>query len=640
MRGIKKHFLMLKNIDEKMLSSTLETITYNNEIKDIFFKKDKQTLFNSVNQLFYQIKNNYGITHFYFILPNGDCFLRVHNEKIFNDKIERTTFKNAKTNQKLEKGIELGRTAFALRAIMPVYKDNQLLGYIELGEEINHFLSSLKNSTNKDYALYAKKKFINKENWDAVKQNSKERNNWYDLNEYLLLDSTKNEEINKIQELYFTEKNIKELEDSAFTVRIFKLNGKTFACGGFFIQDASNNNAGLLLTIFDITEETVRIRNLSLLTTKILLLMFALSSLAIFIMSKIITKPLLKIKDQAKIISEGNLDARLNFKTKDEIGELAKSIDIMVDSLKNITNNEKKARREASINAEELNKIKNGLENTVVERTKDLQNKIKKLTKSRKAMLYMIEDLNFLSKQLQASNEQIIKTEKLSTIGQLASTVAHELRNPLGVMSNILYILKKNEKCMDKDIKKNLDIISIEIKKSTKIINDLLEFSNIKKPNLKIVNINDLINVTINSFPKNKNLNFELKFDQNIPLLKLDELQIQQVLLNLITNAIQAINNSYGTITIKTFIENEIVKISIADSGIGIDKTQLQKIFEPLYTTKSRGTGLGLSLCESFIKNHGGTIKVESEKLKGSTFTISLPLKSCKYEEKSNNSVS
>ena len=284
--------------------------------------------------------------------------------------------------------------------------------------------------------------------------------------------------------------------------------------------------------------------------------------------------------------------------------------------------------------AKELEEIKRDLEKRVDERTKELQQKYTELSRSQTATLYMVEDLNRQSKEIKDTQDALIRSEKLAAIGQLASSVAHELRNPLGVIKNALYYLNMLEVGKDSaDIKENMDIISKEVENSNKIINDLLEFSRIKKPTLQSENINMIVKDVLNRLERRPNVEIITELEDTLPDVKVDALHIQQVFYNIAQNAIQSMDKG-GRLTICTRVQkpeyrnqSEFIEISFVDTGSGISKENLEKIFNPLFSTKAKGTGLGLSVCASLIEGHGGTIDVQSKVGKGTVFTVKLPVK-------------
>ncbi len=276
---------------------------------------------------------------------------------------------------------------------------------------------------------------------------------------------------------------------------------------------------------------------------------------------------------------------------------------------------------------EKLEEAKSGLEKTVDERTKELQQERAELTRSQTAMLYMVEDLNKQSTKLRGAQDALVRSERLSAIGQLASSVAHELRNPLGVMKNVVYYFNMLELGKDNDeVKENLDILATEIENSNKIISDLLEFARIKEPALRPENINTIVKQVLNRLGKSPNIEVLTELGYTLPDMEVDALQIQQVFYNIAKNALETMDKG-GALKIKTNLKGDFIETSFVDTGSGISKENLVKIFNPLFSTKVKGTGLGLSVCQSLVEGHGGEIAVESEVGKGTTFTVKLPVK-------------
>ena len=238
------------------------------------------------------------------------------------------------------------------------------------------------------------------------------------------------------------------------------------------------------------------------------------------------------------------------------------------------------------------------------------------------------------------SAQKLKRAEQLASLTTLAAGVAHEIKNPLGSISIYVQLIEKIiKKNMDndcqcyKDFREYSDIIKEEISRLEETINSFLFSVRKLELNIEDVNINELILSTV-SFLKyeieKNNVNIDIKFDKNNLILKLDEKYIKQSLINIIQNAIDAMsenkddNKKYIYITLKT-IDNYAV-ISIKDTGIGMKEDTINKIFEPYFTTKRHGTGLGLTNVVRIIEAHNGNITIESEYGKGSEFIIKLPL--------------
>jgi len=246
------------------------------------------------------------------------------------------------------------------------------------------------------------------------------------------------------------------------------------------------------------------------------------------------------------------------------------------------------------------------------------------------------EELQAANEELKEAEEQLIRSEKLAAIGQLAGGVGHELRNPLGAIKNAAYYIRgklvRSELAQaEPRIMEFMNIIDEEINSSNKIINDLLGFSRVGKPTVFPARLEPVINDTISRLTIPENIRLTRKFDLNLPDVEVDAKQIGQVLVNVITNAIQAMPDG-GRLTISTRQTDPFAEIKVTDTGHGIAPEVLDKIFNPLFTTRAKGIGLGLAVCKTIIDRHGGQISVESQTGQGTTFTIKLPLPKEQHE--------
>jgi signal transduction histidine kinase len=245
----------------------------------------------------------------------------------------------------------------------------------------------------------------------------------------------------------------------------------------------------------------------------------------------------------------------------------------------------------------------------------------------------MLEKLvNEKARELLSAQQDIEKSKRLSDIGTLAATVAHELRNPLAVINVVSYNLKR--KIHSPDIQKQIQVIENKVMESDQIINNLLFYSRIREPFFANVNIQKVLSEVIElirSDTKNiKKVRITAKYDPIAnTLFEADPLQIKELFTNIINNSFDAVADKDGAIEIIAELDNnnDGVLIYIKDNGSGIDNKNLSKIWEPFFSTKSKGTGLGMSVCRQIILLHNGTIDIKSEKAKGTTVTVGLPYK-------------
>lgn len=249
------------------------------------------------------------------------------------------------------------------------------------------------------------------------------------------------------------------------------------------------------------------------------------------------------------------------------------------------------------------------------------------------SILLMITDITY--KRIQ--EQKLIHTNKMETIGQLAAGVAHELRNPLGIIRNSAFILNKELGKKEELIAVALSAIDNSVNRAGSIIDNLLKFSRLTHETKECINLRDIIgeSIELNRESLNShNIFLDLLCDDDI-IIYMNNESLKHILMNLIQNAIDAVSIKDGKIQIVCFSGNGNVIIEVKDNGAGIDENKVDKIFEPFYTTKSvgKGTGLGLYIAYSEVKKINGEIRVESKTGIGTTFTIYLPIGSEKCEK-------
>lgn len=227
--------------------------------------------------------------------------------------------------------------------------------------------------------------------------------------------------------------------------------------------------------------------------------------------------------------------------------------------------------------------------------------------------------------------EQLIVTDRLASIGELASGIAHELNNPLTSVIGFSQLLL--DKDVSDDVKEDVKIIYSEAQRTAAVVKNLLTFARKHTPVKQPVNINDIIDkvLELRTYEqKVSNIQVNTQFAPDLPEIMADFFQLQQVFLNIVINAehfmIEAHNR--GTLTITTERAGDVIKVSFADDGPGIAKKNLGHLFDPFFTTKEvgKGTGLGLSICHGIVTEHGGRIYAESKLGKGATFVVELPI--------------
>lgn len=227
--------------------------------------------------------------------------------------------------------------------------------------------------------------------------------------------------------------------------------------------------------------------------------------------------------------------------------------------------------------------------------------------------------------ELDKAKAALITQTKLATLGQLAGSIAHELRNPLGTMRNAIFLLKRGSSNHDDRTTRYLEMLEEEVKNSDLIIQGLLEVARGKEPVKQTVSLQWLLEKVLKEHPFPETVSCHFQFEPDPFHLWVDPPQFIQVFRNLLHNACQAMK-AQGHIRIQATCDSDAAEIVISDTGPGISEEHREQVFEPLFTTKAKGTGLGLTLCREIIERHGGTIVSSDNPAGGATFHIRLPL--------------
>ena len=237
------------------------------------------------------------------------------------------------------------------------------------------------------------------------------------------------------------------------------------------------------------------------------------------------------------------------------------------------------------------------------------------------------------TRQLKEAQEQLIKSERLATIGQVAAMVGHDLRNPLTGINGAAYYLKtKLGQKLDMKSKEMFEIIERDVRHANKIINDLMEYSREIRLEFTETTPKSIMNDALSLVEIPKNLQIE-DLTQNEPKMKMDIDKMKRVFSNFIKNAVDAMSEG-GKLAISSRKSDGNVEIMFVDTGMGMAKEVMEKLWTPFFTTKAKGMGLGLAICKRIIENHGGKISVESIVGEGTTFTVTIPIEPKPKEER------
>ena len=309
-----------------------------------------------------------------------------------------------------------------------------------------------------------------------------------------------------------------------------------------------------------------------------------------FILDRIVTKPVIRLSEFAVEMAKGDFSKPAPSAGRDEVGDLSRAME--------------KLRRSFLVQKLELEALNKDLDQKVIARTEELR----------------------------TAQDQLIKAERLASVGRLAGGVAHEINNPTGViLTRAGYLLALvEEKKVGREFQDDLEAVQRNAQRISKITSSLLSFSRQSPVKMEALKPLDVINAAcelVTHGLRDTDIKLAVNCSGDLPWIKGDTTQLEQVLVNLMTNGIDAMEPG-GTLSISAEEVQEYLKISVRDTGPGIPPEIQEKIFEPFFTTKEvgKGTGLGLSITYGIVADHQGTIHLESNIGEGTVFTIRLPL--------------
>ena len=355
---------------------------------------------------------------------------------------------------------------------------------------------------------------------------------------------------------------------------------------------------GILDVAMDLADVDKEIASVQRQTVVIVLLKFlVLGGFLAFFISRFVGRPIRQLIRGTEAVARMELDEPVQVDTNTELGELADSFEAMRERLRDeIAKNERF--------------------------TQELEDKVEER-----------------SVQLQAAHQQLIQSDRLASLGKLSASVAHEVNNPISAVLNLSMFLQRilGEDGIPEgrvpDFRRHLGQIADETERVGRIVSDLLAFSRRSSPRREPVDLNDVVRRTVSLMAHQSTLarvELEMELGHDLPPVPCDRQQIQQVLLNLLLNAVQAIREE-GRVTVRTGVESatDHAVLQVEDTGAGIPEEHIPHIFDPFFSTKSderKGAGLGLAVAYGIVDAHGGRLDVHSQVGWGTTFNVRLPL--------------
>ena len=366
------------------------------------------------------------------------------------------------------------------------------------------------------------------------------------------------------------------------------ISDKKEANEGFFANE-------MLLEAVKISDEQIKYSYITVFTVIGVILVFGI--ILTFFIPRVITKPIFNLFKAAESVAEGDYSYRVDgVKSSGEIDTLVQAFNHMIDNIE-ISNRELQKKNDEILKLLETTKRFNDvLETEIEEATREIKEKHKAL----------------------------IKTEKLATIGELATGVAHEVRNPLSGIAIALELMQAETE--NEEHKQTISEILNEIVRLERIVKGLFQLGHPKSLQLIECEPNDIVERAlslVNMRAKSKGVTIEKQLGCGNQF-NVDHEQIEQVLLNLLINGIDA-TGSFGTVKVETKNCNGTVEIAVSDTGCGFSENDIDKILQPFYSTKERGTGLGLAISNRIVEAHGGKMNISSKKGSGSRFVVEIP---------------
>ncbi|MBD1400670.1 ATP-binding protein [Pelovirga terrestris] len=608
--------------DAQAMLTAAEFIASQRRFQEALLENKLDQLQAHAHEVFLRLQRSLQISHFYFRDAEGNLILRVYRPEDKSPATMRASLQRAMETGLPAAGLELGKSGLlAQRIFYPWRIQGELVGFIELGIEIMPTLRQIKELSDIDIMIVLNKDRLDQDAWEAAHVYHTHRKDWNLLSDCVICETTLDLSKEDLGHLYTTAV-VNNLEKTA------GISGQIFRLGHFPLFDAGQNQIGTLLMVVDMTERSdifktfiFRIIGFSLLI-----------SMALFIFAfSILGRASRQLNSGAeRLRQKGENLAQSNQRLQQEIVEREKA-------------------------QQQLQEFSKYLEERVSERTRELANKNREIETSRKSLEAAYHEL----KEQQAT---ILHQDKMACIGQLAAGIAHDINNPIGFISHNLTIFERYLQRLNQFFALQRDLVQrrgdseliaacqkgrrdfqidtmltelptmlTECRDGTSRVSQTVEslriFSRQEVPQHKLTDLHHCIDSTLAII--RHELREKIRVVKNygeLPLRYCYAGQINQVFLNLLINAIQAIDEG-GTISINTWAENEFIYIAINDNGGGIPAEKIEKIFEPFYTTKEIGvgTGLGLSIVYEIVTRHKGRIDVASKVGVGTTFTLILP---------------
>ncbi len=709
--------------DAEEMTTLLKLILSDKELKNEFVAKSRENILERTQPLFNELQAKHNITHFYFTNPDRVNLLRVHKTDRYGDVIDRYTTLRAEETGETSYGLELGPLGtFTLRVVTPWYDKDKLLGYVELGKEIDHLTDEIEELLGVNLYVFVYKKYIDRKKWESGMKMLKRDSDWQQFSNVILLNRTIKSIPRGIVEVISEEHHAREsihLKESE--------EGFVYYAGYLTLSDAGDRRVGAMAVLKDVTQKTRDMHK----TIILVALVCYLAGGGLFTFFYVFIDKVQNRLQSAQDEIETNYDIQKTVNAilqlslqplslKEQLSETLKLIfSVPWFSLKKqgcifLTENDKPGlltmKAYESLPEDNLNvclhvpfgkcicgkaasEQKIVFTNSIDEHHefsyRDMSPHghycVPILSESKLLgviTLYLNEGhlrrrredvfLNSIAhtlagiilrrqaeesgilaeKELEEKRVLSIHSDRLRSLGEMATGIAHELNQPLvgvrGLAEHLLIAIDRKWDFTEEKIRNKLQLIVDQADRMSYIIEHVRMFAReAGKQELYSVQVNDVVNSAVSLLGtqlQNRGIDFKTDLQDNLPDVKANPFSMEEVILNLIINARDAIEERMTSdkpfdtplIVIRTFParEGQEVTIELEDSGAGIPDDIFESVFDPFFTTKGpeRGTGLGLSISKSIIEGFGGRIDISKGVDKGTVVTLTLPALSKKKE--------